>query len=117
MKHIYPDFSVSFEMYIKNKKSHSRTIFSTTLRKKYRGRWYLIRFYNEYEFKYNSRNWFSNYLETQGQFLTGVYKVMLFGKVDLKPIDPRDGTQIHELDPNQQDEYERLIYPSKKKQL
>ena len=114
MDTIYPDFSVHFEMYIKDKKTYSRSTFSTTVRKKHRGCWYLIRLFNRYEFEYIGHNWFNSYLKAQKQFLTEVYKTILFTKINLKSINPESGNRVYELDTNQQNEYERFVYVPKK---
>ena len=99
MKYIYPNVNI---------KSHSidglgeTTLMETTLRKKYRGKWYLWEFYkicHEYS---------SDKSSVVNTFHAEVYNHIILGKISLKLVNTQ-GERIFKLDSNQESEEERLM--------
>lgn len=80
---------------------------SSTLRKKHRGKWYLIDFYQSRKVhsSENLEDVKKNYLE---RLRKDVYCAILFRVVNTKMVD-KDGYPIFLLDSDQRDEKERLF--------
>lgn len=92
---LYPEMTISDE-------GHCVT-YTTTLRKKYRGKWYLISFAKEFG---KSEN-FNRDLALIS-FNKEVYIMLISGKVYLKAVYGLDKTSVFKLDPDQTEETERL---------
>lgn len=81
------------------------------VRKKHRGKWYLILIMDRYE--RNSREMDYDFRETtrmMNKFHNTAYRTLISFKIDLKHKPPLGEKPYFELDPNQQDESERLLY-------
>jgi hypothetical protein len=112
-KVIYPEIKVSRAM-IHGVGNSQSVIFhmkiETYLRKKFRGKFYLQKFFRECEIQYQDMS-LDYVIGELNHFNAGVYKTIILGKVDLKLVFPQHigpDKPVFELDPDQTPEEERL---------
>lgn len=107
-KPIYPN--VRIEMYSEPGVIRFHLGMMTYLRKQYRKKYYLQKFYRETEVLYNEER-DANAISEINHFHAEVYKSIILGKVDLKLVFRTHWglvRHVFELDPDQTSEEERL---------